>query len=590
MRPVTERSIGRRRAPEDVSQSTPGLDIVSHPVDSYVAPPPQAPKELNSFLVASQALQSFTSDFTKYREDRKQENVRQAQMDAMAGKYNKPNSLLNFGEGYDTTFHFTLGEKLGKDAKAKYLQSLQENNFFVDSKDPEAEKKTLYDSIIKGTFTDPVNAAHPYTRFGASEQLHEALREGDVIFRKAHFEKGREDILTSLGGNIRGDVTDILGSGAAPEEKAKQIRGLSEMYFDLVKDNPTLGITRSDMSNMLVTSSIGVFNDILNDIKEGRVDSILGESQARQLLDGLESPDATGIRLSDVKNSQGALIYQDEFNRLHNSLVATQEWVDKRADKLSVKRYEVEYGNAFRDLLMNSNGKYNFTTAKTELDDRFANGRINGKDYAVLAGQLDNYHNFDKNILVDDHLFEQKRAEINQLSSISKLDAYRKKVLPSLYPSEGAHTGLNHAAISQLDSLIESRKNDIERNITEGKEARNKEYAQAHAYIESVARSIKDMDPRGPGYVSGLYSKWASMVEAAHAAGKNSLEVAHTITAQDTPVDSDFNKGRFGWDDSMTLQSIEQILKVNKVRGLGLLRIYKAKRSVIKPSSPAANQ
>ncbi|TSK05953.1 MAG: hypothetical protein FPO08_14115 [Geobacter sp.] len=159
------------------------LEVVAKATDPFVQQGLGGQDVVKALSAINPALKSYGD----IQEANKPENVAKAKADAMAGKYDAPNSFLNQGAGYSGTWRMTNGEAKMSKVSAQHLEDLKANDYFINSPDPQKAIEENYQKHYEAAFADE-ETKDAFTMAGASELYHQtkaaAARGYEAAFNK----------------------------------------------------------------------------------------------------------------------------------------------------------------------------------------------------------------------------------------------------------------------------------------------------------------------------------------------------------------------------------------------------------------------
>ncbi|ACH38762.1 hypothetical protein Gbem_1746 [Citrifermentans bemidjiense Bem] len=160
------------------------LEVVAKATDPFV----QQGLMGQDVIKALSAINPTLKAYGDVQEANKPENVAKAKMDAKNGTYSKPDSFLNQGSGYSETWRMTNGEAKMSKVSGQHLQDLHDNNYFIDSPDPQAAIKENYQQHYEAAFADE-ETKDPFTMAGASELYHATEAKATAGYQAAFNKK-----------------------------------------------------------------------------------------------------------------------------------------------------------------------------------------------------------------------------------------------------------------------------------------------------------------------------------------------------------------------------------------------------------------
>ncbi len=149
-------------------QSDAKLEVVAKATDPFVQQGLGGQDVIKALSAINPALKSYGD----IQEANKPENVAKAKADAMAGKYDAPDSFLNQGAGYSETWRMTNGEAKMSKVSAQHLQDVKDNFGFINAPDPQKAIEENYQKHYEAAFADE-ETKDPFTMAGASELYHQ---------------------------------------------------------------------------------------------------------------------------------------------------------------------------------------------------------------------------------------------------------------------------------------------------------------------------------------------------------------------------------------------------------------------------------
>jgi hypothetical protein len=388
---MTDRKVSSREKPGyyDINaRTTPELNTPARPTDPYAAPVKDTKSlaTIEALKGLGSSVTSFATDFQTYREKRRSQNSQQGKMDAEVGKYNKPNSLLNFGEGYDEAFDVTKGEALGAKVRQDYIESLLQNNAFVDSPDPVADKNKLFRDTYSKYFS-PEDEQNFYLKFGASTAIHNAQLEADLQFRKIHWDEKQKQLANSIY-TTQKDV--VQRAVFANMTDAKAIKSSLFATSQVAKE---AGMSTEDFSHV----TLNAFGDTLKEIANNKAIPV---SEAFSMIENLRSvfkePDRGGQSWYTILGADKKPIYQntiDSINSDVNTILKGRSEVSKKEQEDAADQKLGDYHLAVSELDYNDTGAALALYKQFEADRgvyKFKPGDVSGVGKAlqeIIQGQ-----------------------------------------------------------------------------------------------------------------------------------------------------------------------------------------------------------
>ncbi len=335
---------------ETFDYSVPNLGIVARPTDPFIQP--QAPD--TSVLDTLRILTGAVEGYTAIQEGQARKNQMKAQADAAQdyitdpnnpdASSGKPKSFLNQGWGYDEAYNISFGEATGIDFKNEYLQKLKENNYFVDSQNPEADRQKLWNDLYTKHFGNQLNNT-PFM-FGGSSNIKTAQIQGTLDINNAVFKKAKGEYLTA---QLK-ILTDVAAQNAtATTQNPTMVRqNLDTNYSTNVQ--PTNMMSQDEYTINTIdafgANALNIINEkIVN--PDGTITYRYSTAEAIQILykqlNVLDAPGADGTTWSMVRDENGNFKYKSRVDYWRNAAIQAIELREKENDKGLRERSEATF-------------------------------------------------------------------------------------------------------------------------------------------------------------------------------------------------------------------------------------------------------
>jgi len=318
--------------------SAQGIPIVARTTDAYVKPP-FIDEDSKSVLALADSLQGFFGAYATMQKAYQPDNEKQAKINAQKdyekGEYNpeqKNKGFMNANWSTKQAYNQAYGERLGIEYGTEYSNQLAANNYFVDSTNPNEDKRKLRNNLYQKYFGQ--HQQNTEFLFGANERIIYADSLNDAKFSEAQIKKAKENSLT-VEAIIQSDVLKQFAESEAddPQLMVEQ----NEILYE-TSASPQ-GITREEWDTNTVTTTTNTIESIIaektviNGIEVYKYKANDAYKMGDKLIKTLKTAGPNGVSYYDMKNSAGKYIYRDMIDTAEAQMLEMINARDKASNQ-----------------------------------------------------------------------------------------------------------------------------------------------------------------------------------------------------------------------------------------------------------------
>lgn len=315
--------------------TTPNLNVVARPTDSYVNPA-DAGGASRRAAESIKSILGVVGNYKTLQDDLEPDNRKKARAD-FANKNehkDKPFNFFNLGIGYNEEYGIAEGEAKGRIVKEQFDLMLRQNNYFIESDNPNEDIQELWDTTVANTFgeTQDVNVWA-----GAEGQLKAAYIDGAMSFEEAQFNHMAENYMNNKMNIFTSTIRDMKYDPYSIKKVYNMMRKEMEDYsVKSLFTGAEIPMENIRTKDQLTKGSINVLGEeavkILNDSTiplQSRINI------AKNIMKSFTLPDEDGIAWSTVKDAEGNYKFAEQIDSINDEINRTIKKVSgKHKDSL----------------------------------------------------------------------------------------------------------------------------------------------------------------------------------------------------------------------------------------------------------------
>jgi hypothetical protein len=378
-------------------------EVYARPTDPYVKPAmPEVAQLLEGIKLVKSGLESYSAIQQTNIPKNKMNAQSEATEDYKSDPNNpnpdkKPKSFLNAGWGYDQAYYMAYGEAKGISFRNELNQSLKNNDYFMDSVNPDEDKNKLYQETWDKHFQGINNE---YVMFGANSNIKTANSESEFAFNQAKYLKTKETYVNSQSAILKDQAQQYTDTDIENPVLVRQ--NIDNLYETTVKDSKLQ--SKDEYDGLFVdsfgTSALNFATEKV--IKDGKSSYKYTTTEAAQkgskLIQVLKTPNKDGVSLYDVKDANGNYKYRKFIDAYEGDLIRLVDNREQEDEKELKKTSDKEHARLFAKL-------FSGTNIDKEIEASYKAGILTDNDYEniLLANRQAQAGDYDVN---EDDLFK----------------------------------------------------------------------------------------------------------------------------------------------------------------------------------------
>lgn len=353
------------------------------------------------------------------RADNAEEDALKGRNDAVMGReMDAPNGLFHSTKAYTEAYQGVKDEAQGIRFRDEYLTILRENDYFINTADPEAQQQDIYKQLFENYFGGDYLTKHGrdglLTDRGLA-RIEEAKLLANSEFAKRGIEYRKEGFLNDTY-TLVSDVVDVM-LGANKINPDMLSASIDSNFEDYVKNNGNL-VSKAEYQ--------GIVLDRLSQkaIEKARTGDTEGASKMVEMLKGLRDKEGLiydKITGSDPKNGKIKYGFRDTINGLEAQIqqeVVAMERIKKEAQEEAMEQTYAQYVVGVADLTnegLNVTNRYaKVAQMRDQLRQDIMTGRIKASQGGSLLNKLDDMYNQKTSKKSDSGTFRSAIAYVNR--------------------------------------------------------------------------------------------------------------------------------------------------------------------------------
>lgn len=327
-----------------------------------------------------------------------EEDALKGRNDAVLGReMDAPNGLFHSTKAYTEAYQGVKDEAQGIRFRDEYLSILRENDYFINTPDPEAQQqdiyKKLYDSHFGGDYLTKHGRDGLLTDRGLA-RIEEAKLLANSEFSKRGIEYRKEGFLNDTYTLVSDVVDTMLGAKSISSDVLSA--SIDSNYEDYVRNNGQL-VSKAEYQGIML-------DKLSQKAKEkARLGDTEGAKSMTNMLKGLRDKEGllyNRITGSDPKTGKMKYGFRDTIDGLEAEVekeILAIEKIKKEAEEEAMEKTYAQYIVGVSDLSnegLNISGRYNKVAGlRDQLQRDILNGKIKPSQGKTLLSKLDDMYN-----------------------------------------------------------------------------------------------------------------------------------------------------------------------------------------------------
>ena len=471
--------------------------VVARTTDSFV----HVDKDTNA-LVDAKMIQGLVGGLVKTGGDLVQEygtdSEAQGKQDALTGgEHQAPKGFFTSSAKYSKGYHGAKDSAQAIRMKGEYLEALEQNDYFMDSDNPEGNRDALYKGLYGKYFEGYLTANGRdgmMTDRGLSV-LEEAKLIGDNKFMSRHQEKVKQDFVDDAYTNISDDLEHI----ETPHDLSV---GIDIEYENYTAENGQI-ITKTEYQGMIIDK---LSSRAIEMIRNGNED---GADDLVEMIAGLEDEKGSlygRILDTDAKTGKVTHLFKDRIDALRIEALSEKAKIAKVKKE---QKEELEESNLL-DVTLSLSEMRDLPTAGERhvklmaIRDTFRNALKRGeisdvkaKTYMTLLDGLSSEQGFRENsdtpTLMEATKYAQRSgADLNGLLTRFGDQLSGKDILmlnTKIHTWQDKYKAVGKDAVKNTEALIKKHTKRITDLCTQGGTYIDKKFSE---YTDIKVRELRD--------------------------------------------------------------------------------------------------